>query len=151
MDPSPIRRTFRNPGDVRGLPGVPKHRPIPARDTPLPGTKSLSCPKDESLKELISGRTVEVVLPSRTATIFGYLAVVCAVVGIALFWISGILGEEALSWLPETFLFFYVAIFHLLVIFSQILSSGRNRPGGIAILIFYGGMILSLVIDHLMA
>jgi hypothetical protein len=151
MDPSPIRRTFRNPGDVRGLPGVSKRRPIPKRDAPLPGTKSMSCPQDGSLKDLIGGRKVEVILPSRTATILGYLAVACAVGMIVLFWISRIFGNDALSWLPETFPLFFIAAFHLLVIFSQILSSGRNRPGAVAILILYGGMILSLVIDHLIA
>ena len=68
------RKVFPNPGDLGDIPGVNKRTPIPVRDTPLPGTKTMLCPKDDQVNKLVSGRSIEVSRPSRTAKILGGLA-----------------------------------------------------------------------------
>ena len=138
-----------NPGNVRDLPGVTKRTPIQRRETPLPGTKTLLCPKDEHLRELVTGRAIEVVRPSRTADILGYLAMAGALVMIALFWILPILQEtnpprHGGVWV----VIIGLAIVHVLAIFSQVLSGGRNIPGGLAILVLYAGFLVSVVVAH---
>ncbi len=97
MEPLSPHRTFVDPGNVRGLPGVTKRTPIPEREIPLEGTKTMLCPKDEHLRDLVTGRSIEVILPSRTARILGILAMVCAVWAIAVYWICQIPD------LPEAF------------------------------------------------
>jgi hypothetical protein len=39
---------------------------------------------------------------------------------------------------------------HVVAIFSQIYSSGRNMLGALSLLMLYVGVILLLVIDHLL-
>ena len=79
MDPFASSRKFTDPGDTKGIPGVVRHTPIPTRVTPLEGTKTMLCPKDEHLKEWLAGRAIEVISPSRTARVMGILALVLAI------------------------------------------------------------------------
>jgi hypothetical protein len=138
-----------NPGNVRDIPGVTKRTPIQRRETPLPGTKTLLCPKDEHLRELVTGRAIEVVRPSRTADILGYLAMAGALVMIALFWILPILQETNPTRHGGVWVVIIgLAIVHVLAIFSQVLSGGRNIPGGLAILVLYAGFLVSVVVAH---
>lgn len=152
MKPLSPNRSFVDPGNVRDLPGVTKRTPIRRRDTPLPGTRTLLCPKDEHLRDLVTGRAIEVVKPSRTADILGYLAMAGALVMIALFWIIPLLQENhptrhGGAWV----VIIGLAIVHVLAIFSQILSVGRNIPGGLAVLVLYVGFLVSVVIAHFVA
>jgi hypothetical protein len=148
MDPFPTRRKFPDPGNFRDLPGVARHTPIPVRETPLEGTKMMLCPKDETLKQLVSGRAIEVILPSRTAKIMGILAMAFAIWVHAAYWIDRFFD---VPWVGFAFNFVGLGVFHLLVVFSQILSSGRNRPGVWAIIVLYGGIVVDLLVDWLLA
>lgn len=149
MRPLSPNRTFVNPGNVRDLPGVTKRTPIQRRETPLPGTKTMLCPKDDSLRELVTGRAIEVVRPSRTADILGYLAMAGALIQIALFWIIPILQETNPTRHGGVWVVIIgLAIVHVLAIFSQVLSGGRNIPGGLAILVLYVGFLVSVVVAH---
>ena len=151
MEPFSSQRTFRNPGDVRGLPGVRKRTPIPLRECPLEGTKVMLCPKDEHLKELVTGRAIDVILPSRAANILGVLAMAAAVGFNVFFWMDrafwGFVAARRGIWI----IILGLAVVHVLTIFSQILSSGRNRLGSLAILVLYVAALLGLIIDHLLA
>ena len=151
MEPFATHRTILDPGSVRGLPGVTKHTPIPARETPLEGTKTMLCPKDEHLKELVTGRSIEVILPSRTANTLGVLAMIAAVGLVVFFWLDRVLWGFLAARHGIWIVILGLALVHVLAIFSQILSSGRNKPGGLAILVLYGGGILSVIIDHILA
>jgi hypothetical protein len=149
MKPLSPHRSFVDPGNVRDLPGVTKRTPIQRRETPLPGTKTMLCPKDDSLRELVTGRALEVIRPSRTADILGYLAMAGALVMTALFWIVPILQETHPTRHGGIWVFISgLAVVHVLAIFSQILSGGRNLPGGLAILVLYVGFLVSVVIAH---
>lgn len=151
MDPFATRRSFPSPGNVRDLPGVTKHTPIPKRAIPLAGTKAMKCPKDEHLRDLVTARAVEVILPSRTADILGILAMALAVGLIFGYWLDRIFVAPEESWIRPGIGFFFLASFHLLVVFSQILSSGRNQPGALAIVVLYAGIVLSVIADWLIA
>jgi hypothetical protein len=149
MKPLSPNRSFVDPGNVRDLPGVTKRTPIRRRETPLPGTRTLLCPKDEHLRELVTGRAIEVIKPSRTADILGYLAMTGALLMTALFWIIPILQQTHPTRHDGVWVVIIgLAIVHVLAIFSQILSGGRNVPGGLAILVLYVGFLVSVVIAH---
>lgn len=128
-----------------------KHTPIRVRDKPFAGTKTMRCPKDEHLRELVTGRSIEVVLPSTPAKVLGFLAVSIAAGMIALYWADRLLHAPEESWIGPGSIFLGLASFHLLVIFSQILSSGRNLMGPLAILVLYAGIIASVVIEWILA
>jgi predicted Co/Zn/Cd cation transporter (cation efflux family) len=152
MKPLSPSRTFVDPGNVRDLPGVTRRTPIQRRESPLPGTKTLLCPKDEHLREMVTGRAIEVVRPSRTADILGYLAMAGALVQIALFWILPILQQTNPTRHGGVWVVIIgLAIVHVLAIFSQVLSGGRNIPGGLAILVLYVGFLVSVVVAHFVA
>ena len=138
-----MQKVFRNPGDLRGIPGVTKRRPVPLRDSPLPGTKTMLCPPDEHLHELVSGRKIEVILPSRPAKILGVLAMGGSIILIGLIWLSMLADIGDVWWGISTF-----AFVHITSIFSQILSQGRNQTGSLALLVLYGGMLASVIIAH---
>lgn len=146
MEPFATQKTLPNPENPQGVPGVTKRTPIPKREIPLKGTKSMLCPDDEHLQELVNGRKIDEVLPSLTAKTFGVLAVVLALGVLAVFWVERSFSNNTWALVTLT-----CGLIHVLAILSQILSSGRNKPGGLAILVLYVGMFLNLIIDHLLA
>lgn len=54
------KRVFRDPHDLRGLPGVSKRRPIPPREKPLKGTVAMLHPKEGDMRSLVAGTTLAV-------------------------------------------------------------------------------------------
>ena len=148
---SPHRR-FRNADNMEGIPRVFKHRAAPPRGEPLPGTRKMRTPPDEKLLEMIRrAREIEE-KPPFAARLMGWLAV------------AGVLGLWCLCWhisrTPGVGLYSHGGMFtalvilflggiHVLAIFSQILSNGRERTGSIALMLLYGGSILLAVVDHI--
>jgi hypothetical protein len=117
----------------------------------LEGTKPLLCPQDDQLKTLVTGRATEAVPPSRTADMLGYLAMGGAIAMLAFYWIDRALHGSEPVWISPGFGLVSLALLHLLVIFSQILSSGRNMPGSLAIIVLYAGIVLSVIVEHFLA
>src|SRR5690606_1766564 len=74
------RRVFRNPNDLRGLPGVVKRRPIPLRDKPLDGTVATLHPKEGDIRALVAGTSL--ILPdSRAIRVLGWVLFAVALGG----------------------------------------------------------------------
>ena len=152
MKPLSPHRSFADPGDARNVPRVTRRTPIRRRDKPLPGTKTMLCPEDEHLHELVSGRTIEKIPPSRTATILGILAMVVTVALLAFILINPILQQSNPTRHGGIWVFIIgIAAVHVLAIFSQILSTGRNMTGSLAIPVLYVGTILCVVIEHFLS
>ena len=123
---------------MSGLPKVPRHRPAEPRDKPLPGTKTLDIPKDPEFSLKPSAYQPKPNRFERHAWLFGRLAIACALVLLALVWIA----PDGGLW-PGIGL---LALTHVFAIYSQIASSGRDRWGGISIIVLYGGLVLSVLI-----
>ena len=140
-----MRRTFRNPGDVRGIPEVRRHAPRPRRETPPSATKTMLCPKDEQFGEMVTGRRIETILPSRTATVLGILGVTCALLVNSLILFHDTRFSDAFG---TGGMILSLGLVHILAVFSQILSTGRNQLGPWAILVLYAGAILSAIVLH---
>lgn len=146
---SPHRR-FVDPGNTEGIPKVRPRGPLPVRDKPLPGTKVMHTPHDGSLEDMLR-RKADTGETSRVAHVLGWLAV-AGVLGLwVLLWIMW--RDPGVSPYSHGGLFTGVVILalggiHVLAIFSQILSRGRNLPGALSILMLYVGTMLLAVVDH---
>ena len=144
MDNLSPHKSFTDPDNVSGLPQVLKSTPVPRRETPLPGTKTMLCPNDDHLLELVAGQRVVATKPPLAATIMGAVAMAVA------------LGSNILVWyfmrsdgrLDKWLLFPGLVIVHLLWMFSRILSNGGTLLGGLAVAVLYLGPLVLLVIDH---
>jgi len=148
---SPHRR-FRNADNMEGIPRVFKRRAVPPREAPLPGTKKLQTPPDEKLLEMIRRTQEHEKQPPFTARVMGWLAI-AGVLGLwCIFWhISRTPGVDLHSngGMFTALVILFLGGIHVLAIFSQILSNGRERTGSIALMMLYGGSILLAVVDHL--
>ena len=146
---SPHRR-FVDPGNTEGIPKVHPRNPHPDRSKPLLGTKSMRTPHDGSMEEMLH-RKADSQMPTRAAHVMGWLAV-AGVVGVwIILWIAWRETDLRLRFRGNASGTMIVAVagIHLLAIFSQIISGGRNLPGALSILLLYGGTLLLAVIDHL--
>jgi hypothetical protein len=147
MDNLSPHKTITDPGDLRGLPRVTKGTPVPRRESPLPGTKTMLCPKDDHLRETLTAHPVEPTKPPLTATVMGALAMAAALGTNLMFWL--ISGPGGSFHKIDQWLFFPgLVIVHLLWISSHILSNGRDRLGGLAVIVLYMGPLVLMVIDH---
>jgi hypothetical protein len=148
---SPHRR-FVDPGDISGLPKVPRHTPVPLRDHPLPGTKRLQYPTDDHLKEVIGIHAVADDEPSRAELVTGRGALVCAVALVAAMfaypWLVRLgANEEQLG----GGLFLVAVLVHLLAALSLMLSNWRSEASLWALLLVYGGVFAKMVLVGLLA
>jgi hypothetical protein len=145
MDKLSPHKSFPNLDDVRSLPRVLKSTPIPHRESPLPGTKSMLCPKDKHLLEMVTGPPTAEPKPPLTATIMGVLAMVVALGSLAYFW-QLILSDRSYS-RSEGWMFFPgFAVVHLLWLFSRILSVEGSRLGCLAVVMLYlGPLVLGFI------
>lgn len=142
-----MTRRLRNPGDLRGIPGVARHTPVPRRDHPLPGTRILLCPKTGNLREMVAGRSIEDIKPSRTATVLGILAMAGSVFLLAIPWLEPV--WNLWPWVDEFgtgVVILTLGFVHVAAVLTQALSNGRNLIGGLAILVLYAGSILGLIL-----
>ena len=147
MDNLSPHKTFRDPGDLSGLPRVTKGTPVPHRESPLPGTKTMLCPKDDHLLETLTVHPAEATKPPLAATIMSAIAMAAAVGTNLLFWRAT--GPDEHFTRVDNWQFFPgIVLVHLLWIFSHILSNGRDRLGGLAVAVLYAGPLVLLVIDH---
>lgn len=146
MDNLSPHKTFRNLDDLSGIPGVRTSTPVPHRDNPLPGTKSMLFPKDGHLLESLAVYSMDEIKPPQTANVLGVLAMVAALGGIALFWVFAVPGSSHFDRLDAWLFFPGLAAVHVFGLLSHILSDGNNRLGGFAILVFYAGLLLSAVL-----
>lgn len=148
---SPHRR-FVNPQNTDGIPTVRRHRPLPPRERPLPGTKHLKTPKDGSLKELLGHRERPDDRASRTAAVLGWAAMVFSVGFLVMLALINRLPDAA--WHDSDIIamlgMLSLGFIHVFAIFSQILSSGRNLVGAIALPTLYAGFFLLVILDHLL-
>jgi len=143
MDNLSPHRTFVNLDDTRGLPEPHAHTPVPHREHPLPGTKTMLCPKDPGLAEKFFPRVIEPSAASlRAARVLAWLAVVCAAGMIAGFWKTSAIQRTA----PE---FLMLAVNHVGGLFAGILSGGRVRLGYWAIGVIYAAYFASMLVNHL--
>lgn len=107
-------------------------------------------PHDGSLEEMLH-RKAESDSPPLASLFLGWSAV------------AGVLGLWALLWImwrdADMDLYSHGGVFtavvilmlgsiHILAIFSQIMSRGRNLPGALSILLLYVGTMALAVIDH---
>jgi hypothetical protein len=136
--------------NTEGIPKVRSRTPIPLRIKPLLGMRKMKTPQDGSMEELLH-RKAEPDVPPLASRIMGWSAV------------AGVVGFWCLLWVmwrrPDISLYSHGGLFtgvvilalggiHLLAIFSQILSRGRNLPGSLSILMLYVGTMVLAVIDH---
>ena len=130
---------------MEGIPKVFLHRPVPLRDEPLPGTKSMNFPTDRPLQVSLtpddpSGRQND---PSPSGDWLGGIAIFVSICGLALVWLGWLTPWSGpLFWIS-------VALTHLLAVFSHIFP-GHTLRGGWAIIILYGGCLLSAAISWLL-
>lgn len=143
MDHLSPHKTFKDLQDIRDLPGVSRHRPIPRRAKPLPGTKTMLHPKDGHLPDLIAPR-VPRAEPVRTgpAMLLGWVAVGCSGALTTQFWSTSMLHKTAVE-------FLLFAVIHVCGMFAGILSKGRVRIGYWAIGGLYAAYFTSMLINHL--
>ena len=140
-----------DPHDHSGLPEVLRHTPIPNRPSPLPGTRTLLCPKDPRLTGSFPGQgAIQLPRHPLAALVCGWVAMATTAGLIAHFWLAAggrfsVYGADPRAWVVAMGL----AVAHGCALFSQILSDSRNLPGGMAIPILYSGYIVSAVIDHI--
>jgi hypothetical protein len=137
-------KSFPNLDDVRSLPKVLKGTAVPHRESPLPGTKSMLCPKDKHLLEMVTGPPTAEPKPPLTATIMGVLAMMVALGTLAYFWhliISDHSNSRSAGWMFPGF-----AVVHLLWLFSRILSVEGSRLGCLAVVMLYlGPLVLGII------
>jgi hypothetical protein len=141
-----MQKRFPNPEDTSGLPVARSRRPIPRRETPLAGTRATLHPKEGDLRSLVTGAGLHEPPPSRSSKVIGWLALAMAVLVPAMTLLPSALWDH----LPWVFILGLAAV-HLLGIFSQIYSSGRNLPGAVAIPVAWLMFGVVAVIDWLMA
>jgi hypothetical protein len=146
---SPHRR-FVDPLNTDGIPTARSHRPVPARDKPLPGTKTLKTPKEGSLRELLGRREPGNVMPDQSAALLGWSAMVFSIGYLVMLVLKNHVPEAEWfgSELMSVLAVFSLGFIHLLAIFSQILSSGKNLPGALAVPVLYAGLLLFVILDH---
>lgn len=122
-----------------------KSTPVLPRESPLPGTKSMLCPKDKHLLEMVTGPPTAEPKPPLTATIMGVLAMMVALGSLAYFW-HLIISDRSYS-RSEGWMFFPgVAVVHLLWLFSRILSVEGSRLGCLAVVMLYlGPLVLGII------
>ena len=143
-------RRFRNADNMEGIPRVFQRRGVPQRDVPLPGTKKMQTPRDDKLLEMIRRTQDLEQKPPVTARVMGWLAIT-GVLGLwCIFWhIARTPGVGLRGDMFTALVILFLGGIHVLAIFSQILSNGRERTGSIALMLLYGGSILLAVVDHL--
>ena len=141
-----LQKRFVDPQDTSGLPVARSRRPIPRRETPLAGTRPTLHPKEGDLRALVTGAALHEPPPSRFSKVIGWLALAMAVLVPAIPLLPAALLDE----LPLLFML-GLAVVHLLGIFSQIYSSGRNLPGALSIPVVWLMFGVVAVIDWLMA
>ena len=145
MDKLSPHKSFPNLDDVRSLPKVLKRTAVPHRESPLPGTKSMLCPKDKHLLEMVTGPPTAEPKPPLTATIMGVLAIIVALGTLAYCW-DFLMSDRSFS-RSEAWMFFpgYVVV-HLLWLFSRILSVEGSRLGCLAVVMLYlGPLVLGII------
>jgi hypothetical protein len=147
-------RTFRDPGDLRGVPTVFRRRAIPRREEPLPGTRRFDFPKADLRGLWSSARSVRLAEVTRAASACGWVAlalavgsIVAFVVGMALE-LEGMAGAIGLQTAAVLMGLFGVNFFGT---FSQILSDCRERRGSLAMLIVWSAAPFLVLVRLLMA
>lgn len=149
-------RKFISPGNMDGIPQVRPRGPLPQRDQPLPGTKAIVVPEDNGFAADMSRHARQREwLPSRSARPMGWLAMASVVAFLAILralWRSPDFANEMdRRDFLTVFVIFCLGGTHVLAIFSQIASAGRNMMGALSLLVLYGGFFLLAVLDHLLA
>ncbi len=119
---------------MEGIPKVGVRRPIPVRDEPLPGTKTLLCPEGP----LLTGKLVRGSEHGREkrkpGDVWGALALGMAMLGLLCVWLSPLFFNGYIFWVTVTFT-------HVFAVFSGIVHCDTNR-GGWAVVLLYGGIVL---------
>jgi hypothetical protein len=145
-------RKLRDPLDTRGNPTVIQPgTPVPRRAEPLPGTKKMSFPKDSHFAGVVNAHPANELKPPWVARLWGWLAMLGALDLIAMYWVGPHLPPN--GWLNEYgtgIVILVLGLTHVFAVLSQVASDGRNQLGGLSVLVLYGGLILSLVLDHLL-
>jgi hypothetical protein len=147
MDQLSPHKSFTDPDNVRGLPQVLKSTPVPRRESPLPGTKTMLCPKDAHLLERVASQPDGAIKPPLAATFMGAVAMAVAL-GSNFLWWRFMRSDGYDGWQDKWLLFPGFVIVHLLWLFSRVLSNGGTRLGGLAVAVLYLGPLMLLVIDH---
>lgn len=140
-------RKFGDPPN-RGEINTPKsRRPVPRRDAPLPGTKSLDTPPDAPPGLHLTPRTAPPEADfSTSAKTLGILAIALAVLALICTALNTFAapGENG----DRIVIIGVVAIFlvHILAIISQTLARWRFSHGLVAVILWWGGLLGIIVL-----
>jgi hypothetical protein len=134
------------------VPKVQRHTPLPPREHPLPGTKQLQCPTDDHLKQVIGTYQAIADEPSRTGLLVGRGTLVGAITFVVMMlvypWLVRLGVNEGLFLI---FHFLTAVLVHAGVLMSLMLTNWRSQASGWALLVFYGGFIVKVVLAYLLA
>ncbi len=139
------KRMVLGKGNSPGPYKVTVSTPIPLREVPLEGTKSMITPRDLEFSEMMSRRPdFSNPEPSKLSIWMGNFAFLGAVVSVLVIWSYQFTDVE---WFPYSILALTIFGTHILVIFSQIYTGGRHLLSSLALPIFYAGLILTWMIQ----
>lgn len=146
-------RRFVDPHNTDGIPTARRHRPLPKREHPLPGTKSLSTPKDGGLERILTRRPPENPRLARSAVVLGWMAMLSSIAFLVVLAFVNRFSDADWRFLDSDEMAMLVMLtlgfIHVFSIFSQITSSGRNLIGALALPVLYAGFFLLVILDHL--
>ncbi len=133
------KKMVRGSGDKSRPYQVMSTTPIPRRDVPLEGTKSMNTPEDkefgQKMAEQAAMRKDE---PSPVGIWMGKVAFFASLVWLLVFAYHSISGAEfSILWIVGA-----AVILHLLVIFSQLLTHGIHTLGVWSLAVMYGGFVV---------
>jgi hypothetical protein len=148
---SPHRR-FRNPDNLEGIPRLRKHGSKARPASTGSGAKVMLTPRDGDLKELLERAVRRDEKPHPIGQLLGRLAVAGVLFFLGFHWYAW-RNPDVMDGMGNLFwaiVILSLGVIHLLAVFSQIYSNGRNTLGALSLVILYAGTILLVVIDHLL-
>jgi len=152
------RRRFRDPHDLSGITRVSPRRAIPARETPLEGTRTLLVPKEGDLRPLVTGSLATDNDNSLGARVCGWVSL-----GLAATLFPGFLVIEAMDRLGASTPWFLAShhfgasltaaffISHLTGFFSQLYSNSQETNGIKGIALCWASLIMIVVAEWVIA
>lgn len=154
MEKLGTHRRFRDPHDLSGIPTVQRRRGIPARKTPLDGTRTLLVPKEGDLRPLVTGSLATTNDNSLGARVCGWVSL-----GLAATLLPGFLVIEAMDRLGASSSWFLAShhfgatltaaffISHLAGFTSQMVSNSQETNGIKGIGLCWASIIMIMVAE----
>lgn len=135
-------RKFGDPPNRGDINTPTARRPIPLRDAPLPGTKSLDTPTESPPGIHFTPRTSPPEADfSKSAKTLGILTIVLAVVALICTGIISFAAPGENGALIVTIGVVAMILVHILAIISQTISRWRFSYGLVAVILWWGGLL----------